>query len=334
MKISLTMIVKNEEEVLGRCLESVAGLFDEIVIADTGSVDRTKEIAGKYTEKVLDFDWQDDFSAARNFAISRATGDYIMWLDADDVIEGDNKRLFRELFDDLPRLLPDVVMLPYNVGFEGDRVTLSYDRERVIRVGRGLWFSGRVHEAIAPAGRIIRRSAAVSHRKIKPNEPGRNLRIYEKMLDEGMVLCPRDCYYLARELAAAGSPEDAAVWYGRCIDNPKTWEENRISAMLELSCMLKNTDPRRSEELLGRCLLRGSPRADALCEAGARALERGDLRSAAFWYNLAPGQYRKVREGFVHADFGGRIPYSQLRAICDALGEHAAAEAYGRLAGK
>ena len=84
--ISLCMIVRNEEKVLGRCLTCVRGFADEIIIVDTGSMGRTKEIAFSFTDKVYDFKWKDDFAAARNFAFSRGTGDYLFWLDADDVV--------------------------------------------------------------------------------------------------------------------------------------------------------------------------------------------------------------------------------------------------------
>ncbi|HKI18175.1 MAG TPA: glycosyltransferase, partial [Isosphaeraceae bacterium] len=84
-KVSLTMIVRDEENNLSHCLESVAGLFDEIVVVDTGSTDRTIEIARSFGARVFDFAWVDDFGAARNAALERATGDYAFWLDADDV---------------------------------------------------------------------------------------------------------------------------------------------------------------------------------------------------------------------------------------------------------
>ena len=91
------MIVKNEELVLGRCLDSVKKLVDEIVIVDTGSTDNTKNIAKEYTDKIYDFIWIDDFSAARNYSFSKGTKDFILWLDADDIILEKDALDFMEL---------------------------------------------------------------------------------------------------------------------------------------------------------------------------------------------------------------------------------------------
>ena len=116
--LSLCMIVKNEEDVLGRCLESVKGLADEIIVVDTGSDDLTKEIAAHYTDRIYDFEWRDDFSAARNFAFSKGTKDFLMWLDADDVIPGEEAERFRSFKENLTPDT-DVVMMPYAVSFDG-----------------------------------------------------------------------------------------------------------------------------------------------------------------------------------------------------------------------
>ena len=87
--LSVCIIAKDEEKLLGRCLGSVAELADEIVVVDTGSTDDTVKIARAFTQHVYPFTWCDDFSKARNFAFSKATSDYILWLDADDVLPDD-----------------------------------------------------------------------------------------------------------------------------------------------------------------------------------------------------------------------------------------------------
>lgn len=328
------MIVRDEEDVLARCLESVSGLFDEIVIADTGSEDSTKSVAKRYTDRVLDFEWTDDFSAARNFSLRAARGDYIMWLDADDVVEGENYRLLKDVLDRLDAEKPDVVMLPYIVAFdERGGALLSYERERILR--RGLFFEGAVHEAVAPQGKIIHANAAISHRKVKENQPGRNLGIFEKLLKEGKTLEPRMRYYYARELFGANRLEEAARAYLGCAEDGGAWVENRISAWFELAgCLELLGREKDSEEALFRALSLGEPRADLCCELGRRFLMKNDLMSARFWYSLAPEQFRRAKGGFVHADFGGYIPYLQLCVIYDRLGQHRLAESFNSLAGR
>jgi len=86
MPISLCIITKNEENYLKNCLNSVKNTVDEIIVVDTGSIDQTKEIAKKFNAKIYDFEWNDSFSEARNFSISKATKDWILVLDADETI--------------------------------------------------------------------------------------------------------------------------------------------------------------------------------------------------------------------------------------------------------
>lgn len=99
---------------MGRLLESTAHLVDEIIVLDTGSQDRTKEVAAKYGAKVFDFDWIDDFSAARNEAFAKATQEYILWLDADDVLLPEDQEKFLELKRTLAPNVDYVSML-YNL---------------------------------------------------------------------------------------------------------------------------------------------------------------------------------------------------------------------------
>jgi glycosyltransferase involved in cell wall biosynthesis len=86
MKISACLIVKDEERHLDRCLSSLQGIVDEIVVVDTGSTDGTLEIAQSHGAVIGSFDWCDDFSAARNASLDLATGDWVLWIDADEAL--------------------------------------------------------------------------------------------------------------------------------------------------------------------------------------------------------------------------------------------------------
>jgi glycosyltransferase involved in cell wall biosynthesis len=84
-RVSLCLIAKNEEANLPACLPSVAGLVEEMIVVDTGSTDRTKEVAAQLGARVFDFTWVDSFAAARNESLRHATGDWILWLDGDEL---------------------------------------------------------------------------------------------------------------------------------------------------------------------------------------------------------------------------------------------------------
>ena len=164
VKISLCMIVKNEEDVIARCLDSVSRCVDEIIIADTGSSDRTKEICRDFTDKIFDFEWTDDFSAARNFSFSKATGDYLMWLDADDVVSSENIGLLKELKKTLAQKNPDVVMCRYVTSFDENGPPLfSFFRERLLKRTANFKWEGFIHECISPRGNIIYSDFTVHH---------------------------------------------------------------------------------------------------------------------------------------------------------------------------
>jgi tetratricopeptide (TPR) repeat protein len=101
--VSLTMIVKNEESNIAACLESVRDLVDEIIVVDTGSNDATKSIAAGFGAKVFDFQWVDDFAAARNESLRHATREWIFWMDADDRLDEENRGKLRAFFGQLPQ---------------------------------------------------------------------------------------------------------------------------------------------------------------------------------------------------------------------------------------
>ena len=125
--ISLCMIVKNEERILGRCLDSLAGLVDEMIIVDTGSTDRTCQVAARYTDQIYPFEWTDDFSAARNYAFSKARMEYIYSADADEVLDPENRERFLALKETLlPQI--EIVQMKYSNQLQFKTV-YNYDEE-------------------------------------------------------------------------------------------------------------------------------------------------------------------------------------------------------------
>lgn len=151
MRVSLTMIVRDEEANLPACLDSAARLFDEVIVVDTGSVDRTREIACSFGAIVHDFPWCDDFAAARNASLERATGDYIFWLDADDRIDAKNYRCLRTLFAGLQRRDTAYVMAVLSSSVDGTGAGFVVDQVRLFPNDTAVRWSGRVHEQILPA---------------------------------------------------------------------------------------------------------------------------------------------------------------------------------------
>jgi hypothetical protein len=149
------MIVRNEEHNLPACLTSAADLFDEIVIVDTGSNDRTIEIARSFGAKVFEFAWINDFAAARNVALSHATGDYAFWLDADDRVEPTQREKLRSLFDHLKSVdTAYVVKCACDPDVNGGGATVV-DHVRLFPLRSDVRWTYRVHEQILPALRQV-----------------------------------------------------------------------------------------------------------------------------------------------------------------------------------
>ena len=253
--ISLCMIVRDEEAVLGRCLDSVAPYVDEIVVVDTGSSDRTKEIARQYGANVYDFEWIDDFAAARNFAFSRATMDYILWLDADDYLKPeDGGRLA-----DLKRTLDpayNAVTMPYILSTdESGKPSFSLRRHRLVRRSCRFRWIGAVHEYLEVRGPVFHSDVCVTHAKEKPYTD-RNLRIYRARQSRGEAFSPRDLYYFANELRDHGLYEEACDYYERFLHTGRGWVEDNIQACLKLAdCYRQQNDERLEFAALCRSFL-------------------------------------------------------------------------------
>ena len=149
-RISACLIVKDEEANIGRCLGSLRGVADEIVVGDTGSTDDTAAIARSYGAKVVEVAWEDDFAKARNATLAHCEGDWALWADADEEWVGDGEELHAALAGSPPDLDGWLVTITNEMG-HGTEWRSSHPAVRVFR--RGLAWKGRVHEQIVDPDR-------------------------------------------------------------------------------------------------------------------------------------------------------------------------------------
>jgi len=142
--LSASIIVRNEERFLKSCLESIKPVVDEIVIVDTGSTDGTKEIACSLGARVYDFPWNEDFSEARNNAFDHCRGNWILYIDADEMLRPVNKSYVREILSDREKVACTVRFHPI-VGYT------AYREYRIFRNDPRIRFEGVIHETIVPS---------------------------------------------------------------------------------------------------------------------------------------------------------------------------------------
>lgn len=164
--LSVCIIVKNEEMCIQRSLQSIQRLVDELIIVDTGSTDKTISIAQQFTDKIFSFSWNDDFSAARNFALLKATGDWILVLDADEVIAAEDHKKIRQLIEKDTATAYFLHQKEYTndttlTGFQYSLNKDAYSNEclgyvvvenaiRLFRRAPWIQFSWRIHESVTP----------------------------------------------------------------------------------------------------------------------------------------------------------------------------------------
>ncbi|WP_440191063.1 glycosyltransferase [Anaerocolumna jejuensis] len=221
--VSLCMIVKNEDWILDRCLDSVTGIVDEIIIGDTGSTDNSKEIAAKYKAQVFDIPWEDDFSRARNMTLKKAACDWILLLDADELFDKRDTEAFLQLLD--------------NEKYDGYHFTLLnyFDEEntkeysvhyafRLLRNTGEYYYQGRIHEQINKKGspldgsRFTLADVTLFHYGYtekaieRKQKHARNMPLLKKQLEDN----PADPYFLfniANEYMALGDINKALEVY-------------------------------------------------------------------------------------------------------------------------
>lgn len=273
--ISLCMIVKNEEQNLAQCLASVRGCYDELIIVDTGSTDNTRAVAIAHGANLIQFDQRNhpeafytddeqtcrefgapgpysgevtlgDFAAARNESFAHATGDFVVWMDADDILEQPEK--IREVVADMQARQIGIGFCAYNYAQDHlGRVFYRQWRERIFRRGDAKWV-GPVHEVLIPTTKLPPVQYPFptwSHKRKhdRAGTPNRNYKILLRQVlqikqrDPLAAIDPRVLFYLGQE-ARFVEPQKAVGFYEEYLKT-SGWPEERAAAHAAIGTMLE-----------------------------------------------------------------------------------------------
>ncbi|MDE6639927.1 MAG: glycosyltransferase family 2 protein [Acetatifactor sp.] len=285
--ISLCMIVKNEEKILRRCLDSVADLVDEIIIVDTGSDDGTKSIAAEYTEQVYDFEWINDFSAARNYAFSRATKEYIYSADADEVLDEENRCRFRQLKE---TLLPEIEIVQMKYGNQLQFNTVyNFDEEyrpKLFKRLREFVWEAPIHETIRLMPTVYDSDIVIQHMP-ENSHSGRDLENFHRHCAEGYRLPKRLHTMYARELLLAGKKEDfdraADFFAASAADGNRDGEEIAEACCIVAHAARLAGDTVRFFKYTSKVIAEEA-NSEICCEMGHFYEDAEDYEEAAVWY--------------------------------------------------
>lgn len=289
--VGLAIIARNEENQLPRLLASIDGAFDQVVLVDTGSTDRTVEIFTEWADMrpglphTLDrFTWTGDFAAARNHAEQLLTTDWHSWADADDELRGAEN--LRQL---AASATPDLSGFVFDYAYGHDphgNVNCRLKRERLVRAGTASW-AGRIHEAqilTGPATFVGPDIAEwIHHPAAEGRDPDRNLKILKRWLkDEPRN--PRVLAYMGTETLARGDIKKAISYFKRYLAEEPGWDEERAQIHRKLSQALMMAGELEKAENSAYQALRVMPEwPDSYLTLAEVSYHRQEWRNAGDW---------------------------------------------------
>ncbi|TCZ76853.1 glycosyltransferase [Paenibacillus albiflavus] len=332
--ISLCMIVKDEERVLARCLDSVKGLVDEIIIVDTGSTDRTKEIASKYTDHVYDYTWSNDFAAARNESIRRATSEWILVLDADEYVQQAGIESLRTYLINKTPSPYTVLMVPiinYLGSANVDDSIVEATVARVFKAGLGTHYTKPIHEQITNHDhrlqfvqyplRLYHTGYTEQTRKAK-NKSERNLQILER-LTETSASKPVDYFSLGNEYASILNHTKAIEYYRRAFKGAQrtiAWYDTCLVNFI--NSLIYVQEYHEAWELIENYLIEWDNSPDYLSAKGTVLYCLGFYDVSKDYFHAAvqaaeTAAKSKDRFWLVSPDYAYKIPYQMLEHYYD-----------------
>ena len=318
--LSVTLIVKNEQNNLSRLLPMLT-FADETVVVDTGSTDGTVEIAKRFNCKVYNFAWCDDFAKARNFAIDKAGCEYIMWLDADDILSVDTQRSLLEWKQTADNA--DFYYMRYRMQ---SRFPLWFWRERIVRRCDKCRFKGFIHEAISPFGVVRYLDMEITHKPTASHEQ-RNLHIYQQALLQHRRFTLRDRFYYARTLLECNRVQEALPILLKFAGNHRASAVDRVDAYrLLANAALTAGEVDKAFDLLIKSVQILPPSGEICCLLGECYMNKHQYHNAAQWYMFALNS--NCQSGFVNEYYVSFLPNVQLSVCLWRLGDKQSAQKY------
>jgi glycosyltransferase involved in cell wall biosynthesis len=329
-RVSLCMIVKNEEANLPDCLGPIANLFHEIIVVDTGSTDGTKACAQQHGAKVFDYSWVDSFAAARNESLKHASGDWIFWLDGDDRFDETNLEKLRSLLAELPDENNAYMMCQWSMPDQTAGVSLVVDQARLFRKLPNLKWRYRVHEQILvplkeSGGRDIHTDIVIWHlgyqdAEMRQRKRARNIRLLHLEMEEN----PKDAFVLFNLASAfmdAGQVEEALGSMERCLEHASRGASYlpKVYFMLSGAYHLLGRD----EEALCHCRegKKLFPKAGEIWfQEGVLLLTKGDLKEARHCFETILQLPRKGSYVGTDPELAAGRTRHNLAFICRKLG--------------
>jgi glycosyltransferase involved in cell wall biosynthesis len=341
-RVSLCMIARDEEANLDACLKSVDCLFEDIVVVDTGSSDRTAEIARGHGAMVVPFAWTENFAAARNESLRQAAGDFLFWLDADERVDEENRRKLRTLVSNLRDEKVGYLMRQLSAPETAGGAPLAVDQVRLFRIVPGACWEHRLHEQILPslqaAGfRIVMTDIVIHHlgysdASLREAKLARNRRIIEQELND-LPNNPFTLYNLANVRHDQGDYAAAVECFERSLEHaaPGTSFLPKVYVQLSQTCRRLG----ELEKAWAWCMRGG----EKMKDCGELTFEEGIVRHGKKDFEGARACFERVlampkRPMLVGTDPGihGHLARHHLAVSAMALGDSTTAERQWRAA--
>ncbi len=342
MRLSVYLIVRNEETSLPHCLDSVKNIADEILISDTGSTDGTVDVARRYTSKVFtDYTWESSFAKARNAHIGDCTGDWILILDADETLEAESGKKLKPFLETVGQDV-SLVMCTMEMQHDDGRPFQRFQAERILSNGRGLQFVADMHNWVdcPQEARIAVPAMKICHNRKHKTDEQRTERSNQRIgMADGLAEKAkvdgddrRSRFYLAGTLFDAGKRDEAIPIFEEYL-SMSDWPEERYEAALLLAqCYCGRNEMDKAYKVLGQHIGDNWRRAELLLMLGQIAYKKGDYEQAEWWCKIASLKPEPVDPLFVEVDAHSWEPHNMLWLIYQKMDDNVRAAEHGRQA--